>query len=87
MLRGMRVPERELGQAERFALRLGRAIGFRREVLKMTQEQLGKEVGLSRTAIVNIEAGRQGIGLYRVEDFCTALAVTHTWMCTAGRAS
>lgn len=43
--------------------RLGLAfhIAQRRMSLGMTQEQLAMKVGLSRTSIVNVEQGRQGI--------------------------
>jgi transcriptional regulator with XRE-family HTH domain len=47
-----------------------------RTVLGLTQEELGKRVGLKRTSIVNFEAGRQRILLDDVEKFAKALGVT-----------
>lgn len=44
---------------DRFNSELGRKIRAARESLKMTQEQLGNAVQLSRTSITNIELGRQ----------------------------
>lgn len=44
---------------DRFNSELGRKIRAAREIRKMTQEQLGSAVKLSRTSITNIELGRQ----------------------------
>ncbi|CAB4167970.1 couple_hipB, transcriptional regulator, y4mF family [uncultured Caudovirales phage] len=47
-----------------------------RTTLGMTQEELAKRVGLTRTSIANFEAGRQRILLDDLEDFAKALGVT-----------
>ena len=39
----------------------------------LTQAELGKKLGLSRTSIVNIEHGRQGIPLSTLPSFADAL--------------
>ena len=41
----------------------------------MTQEKLGRMVGLSRTSITNIEKGRQHIALHQLFDLANALNV------------
>ncbi len=57
-----------------------RAIGARiqmvREVLAMTQEDLAKKVGYTRTSLVNIEAGRQRLPMHQVEEIAKALSTT-----------
>lgn len=47
-----------------------------RSAVGMTQEELGKRVGLTRTSIVNIEKGNQRVLLYDVEKFASALHTT-----------
>lgn len=42
----------------------------------VSQEELAKRVGLKRTSITNIEAGRQRILLDDVEKFAAAFATT-----------
>lgn len=46
-----------------------------RATLGWTQDQLGKAVGLNRTSITNIEAGKQRILLHDVERFAKAFNV------------
>ncbi len=41
----------------------------------MTQEKLGKIVGLSRTSITNIEQGRQHIAVHQLVQFADALDI------------
>lgn len=41
----------------------------------MTQEKLGKIVGLSRTSITNIEQGRQHIAVHQLVQFADALGI------------
>jgi transcriptional regulator with XRE-family HTH domain len=43
---------------------------------KLTQEKLGKLVGLSRTAITNIECGRQRLLVDQLVDIAAAIGVT-----------
>lgn len=48
-----------------------------REALGWTQEELAKRVNLTRTSVVNIEAGRQGgVSVEMVERFAHAFAIT-----------
>lgn len=42
---------------------------------EMTQEKLGKIVGLSRTSITNIEQGRQHVPLHHLFSIANALKV------------
>jgi transcriptional regulator with XRE-family HTH domain len=55
---------------------LGRRIRSRRDELSHTQAWLGRHVGLSRTAITNIECGRQRLLVYQLFAIATALATT-----------
>jgi DNA-binding XRE family transcriptional regulator len=47
-----------------------------RETLGMSQEDLAKRIGYTRTSIVNIECGRQRLPLHQVEEIARALGVT-----------
>lgn len=47
-----------------------------REAVGMDQGELGRRVGLNRTSITNIEAGRQRFLLHDLEKFATALGTT-----------
>lgn len=51
---------------------LGAKIEQMRTMLGWTQQELAKKVGLTRTSICNIEAGRQRILLHDVEKFAIA---------------
>lgn len=42
----------------------------------MTQDQLGKAVGLTRTSVVNIEKGRQKVPLDTLYEIARALGTT-----------
>lgn len=55
---------------------LGAKIEVVRTTLGWTQLELAKKVGLTRTSIVNIEAGRQRILLHDVEKISTAFGMT-----------
>jgi len=52
-------------------------IGFRVSVLrkenKITQEKLGKELGLSRVSVINFERGRHGIMIKHLAKICELL--------------
>ncbi len=54
-----------------------RAVGVRIEMIRaaigMTQADLAKRVGYTRTSLVNIEAGRQRLPLHQVEQIAQAL--------------
>jgi transcriptional regulator with XRE-family HTH domain len=54
-----------------FGQRLRRA----RRRAHLTQEQLGRRVGLSRTSITNMEKGAQHVSLHHLFDFAQALGV------------
>jgi DNA-binding XRE family transcriptional regulator len=55
---------------------LGKLVRLNRERHPgLTQEKLGKLVGLSRTSIVNIERGRQHLALHQLFVFAAALKV------------
>lgn len=47
-----------------------------REALGLNQEELAKRIGVERTSIANIEAGRQRMLLHTVEEFSRALGTT-----------
>lgn len=52
---------------------LGNAIRSARLERKVTQDQLGKAVGLTRTSVVNIEKGRQKVPLDTLYNIARAL--------------
>lgn len=54
----------------------GARIEYMREALGLTQEEVAKRVGLTRTSIVNIEAGKQRILLADVDRFAAAFGST-----------
>jgi DNA-binding XRE family transcriptional regulator len=58
--------------AEPVYRQLGAKIEQMRTTLGWTQDELSKKVGLTRTSIVNIEAGRQRMPLHDVETFAAA---------------
>lgn len=47
-----------------------------RKARSMTQQQIAKKVGHSRTSIVNIESGRQRVLLHEVDTFARAFGVS-----------
>lgn len=53
--------------------RLGYALRDQRLKLWYSQADIAKKVGLTRTSVVNIEAGRQRIRVDQIEDFARAL--------------
>jgi len=54
-------------------IELGGAIKERRKALKLTQEKLSVKLGISRTALTNIEAGRQRLHVHKLCDISMAL--------------
>ena len=66
----------------KFELQLYKELGLqvknRRKELHLTQEHLADRVGLTRTAITNIEAGKQSITLHAYFSLCAALNVSPT---------
>lgn len=54
---------------------IGRRIRAEREALGFSQVDLAKEIGLTRTSITNIEAGRQRMLIHTLYDIANALGV------------
>lgn len=54
---------------------IGSTIRQERRKAEMTQEQLADSVGVLRTSITNIEAGRQKLPLHVLYEICNALGV------------
>jgi transcriptional regulator with XRE-family HTH domain len=52
---------------------LGARIRLIREAIGMTQDELAKRIGVERTSVTNVEAGRQRVLLDGVEDYARAL--------------
>src|SRR5262249_47969499 len=65
----MAINERELYR------RIGALIRERRQALGMSQAQLGKAVGLLRTSITNIEAGRQRVPIHMLYQLSQLLKI------------
>lgn len=61
---------------EHLYVAFGQLLRAERKKAKFTQEELGKEVGLKRTSIVNIEAGKQRIYLHQVVELAHALNIS-----------
>lgn len=59
-----------------FWMRVGERITYHRKRAGMTQDDLGELLGLSRSSVVNIEMGVQGIRLDRAMVIATACGVT-----------
>ncbi|UVK50158.1 helix-turn-helix transcriptional regulator (plasmid) [Mesorhizobium sp. AR02] len=54
---------------------IGGLIRQRRKQLKLTQEQLAPQVGLSRTSLANIEGGKQKVLVHQLFAFASALGI------------
>jgi len=54
---------------------VGDTIRKRRKLIGMTQTELAEKVGLLRTSITNIEAGRQRAPLHVLYNICVAVGV------------
>ena len=57
-------------------IQLGLRIRLIREALGIDQKELAKRIKLTRTSVVNIEAGRQRMLLHMVDEFAKALGTT-----------
>ncbi|MFN8552533.1 MAG: helix-turn-helix transcriptional regulator [Candidatus Obscuribacterales bacterium] len=68
----MRIDEKLLYQ------KLGEELKKRRKGIPLSQEQLAKEVGIERTSVTNIEAGRQKAPLHVLYEVCKVLGVELT---------
>ena len=51
-------------------------VRYMRETLGVTQEELAKRIGLTRTSLVNFENGNQRCMLHTIEDMARALGTT-----------
>lgn len=60
---------------QQFYQEVGRRIRKERKDRHITQEDLGKAVGLTRTSVTNIERGRQKLLLHTLADCSAALGV------------
>ncbi len=52
---------------------IGSLIKDRRNILKITQEELARQVKLTRTSITNIEQGKQRFGVHTLFEIASAL--------------
>ena len=57
----------------KFYLLLGRQLATVRRDRKITQDRLAAAVGLSRTSVANIEAGRQALTVHTLVAFASVL--------------
>ncbi len=55
--------------------KLGQQIRQKREAANLTQAQLAERVGVLRTSVTNIEAGRQKAPLHLIYEICAVLQV------------
>src|SRR4051794_30449505 len=64
------------GAPDGFYREFGRLVRLHRErAAGMTQEALGRLIGLSRASVVNIEKGRQHVALHQLYAIADALGV------------
>lgn len=56
--------------------RMGKRLRLLRQERRITQDELGRRLGLTRTSIVNMEKGRQRIPLHHVVRACKILRVS-----------
>lgn len=59
-----------------FYREIGKRIRSEREALGFSQKEIADEVGMSRTSIVNIEAGRQHLPLHTLCVIADALGIS-----------
>jgi len=65
----------DAGQDEYFRA-LGANVAAQRKRMRMTQDQLARRVGLARSSVTNIEAGRQQTGVDVLARLAVALFTT-----------
>lgn len=58
---------------DQFYVEVGKLLLAARQKAGLTQEQLAKEVGLTRTSVTNMERGRQKILLHTLADIARVL--------------
>lgn len=56
--------------------RLGRELRARRKERRLTQEELATKLGMRRTSIANMEAGRQATPLHVIYQMCEILEIS-----------
>ena len=61
--------------SEELAVEFGRRLRHLRDEVDLSQEALAAASGLSRTSIVNIERGRQGVSLATLYNLASALGL------------
>lgn len=60
---------------EKVYIEFGKRVRFLREIHGITQVVLSRKLGLSRTSLTNVEAGRQRLLLHSVRDYAKALRI------------
>jgi len=63
-------------QKELLRKQVGSRVKQYREENKMTQEELARSVGIERTSVTNIEAGRNNMTLEQLMMFCEIFEIT-----------
>jgi transcriptional regulator with XRE-family HTH domain len=56
--------------------RIGALIRLRRQEANMTQQELARRLGLTRTSVTQIESGRQKLFLHSLYDIASVLRIT-----------
>lgn len=64
----------------RYTSEYGHRVNTARVAAELTQTQLGELLGLTRSSIANIEAGRQGASAEQVVQTAAALNVPAPWL-------
>lgn len=65
----------KLPRVERIYVEVARTMRTTREQLGITQEELAKRIKVTRTSVVNFEAGRQRFMLHNIERMARVLHV------------
>lgn len=63
-----------------FNVQLGKRIAEARDRAGFTQQMLARRLGLNRTSVANMEAGRQVCTAERVVDIAEALNIDAAWL-------
>jgi transcriptional regulator with XRE-family HTH domain len=66
----------QTAEVDRLYTEFGKSLRRHRQARSLTQEQLGAQIGLSRTSIVNIEGGRQHVLLHQIMALARALGLS-----------
>jgi transcriptional regulator with XRE-family HTH domain len=64
----------------RFTSEYGGRVNLARRRAGLSQSELGEALGLSRSSVANVEAGRQGSSAEQVVQFAKALGVPAAWL-------